>query len=225
MKEQLLQLSLLLPQVIQLWLIFNFEFKVILCYETDCRQALKLDGINNHLNRKHQVEIKLRQQLTEYLEQWQWQYDFRSVPLPLDRSLPQPVLPILDGFQCRSCTYTTTNRSIIRKHCNIQHGQKRLKDEELFQAVQLQTWFREKRARYWVVDATRQSRDINNSSGSGSGSGSSSSKIEAAADQWEAEIKEKRLKLCQTPQPTEISPWLRFTDWPRILAESQYDLV
>ena len=148
---------------------------MILCHSASCQQALNPEGVNNHLSRKHQVKLESRQQLTKYIKQWQWQYDFRTVPLPLDRSLPQPVLPVLDGFQCKNCNYKTISRSVIRQHCNSKHSQKHIPDKKLFKAVQLQTWFGEKRARYWVVDATRQSRAVNNSrSGSGSGSGSRS---------------------------------------------------
>jgi hypothetical protein len=223
MSNQLSPLPLPLPEALRQWLTLNSEFRVLVCHDTDCQQAVSPDATSRHLRDKHQVKLEFRQQLTEYLKEWQWQYDFHSVPLPLAGLTPQPVLPIFNGFQCQECDYLTRSSDNIRKHNSKEHG-KKAKNKEVFQAVQLQTWFGEKRARYWVVDETRQSRDVNNGSGSGSGS-SSSEKIEAAADQWEAEVKEKRLKLCQTPQPTEISPWLRFTDWPRILSESQHNLV
>ena len=112
------------------------------------------------------------------------------MPLPLDGYLPQPVLPIIKGFQCQDCDFKTQNRQAMRKHSNKEHSKKGLKDEQVFRAVQLQTWFGEKRARYWVVDATRQSdvnnesRDVNNSSGSGSGDASAVIKAEIA--EWMA---------------------------------------
>lgn len=74
-----------------------------------------------------------------------------------------------------------------------------------------------------MVDATRQLYDVNN--GSGSDSDSHSERIKAAVDQWKAKVKKKRLKLCQTLQPTKITKWLEFTDWPRILFKSQYNLI
>jgi hypothetical protein len=42
---------------------------------------------------------------------------------------------------------------------------------------------------------------------------------------WEEEVKKKRLELTQQAIATETSPWLRFTDWERVLAESKLDLV
>ena len=122
-------------------------------------------------------------------------------------SLPQPVLPIINGFQCRDCAYKTTNQRVIRQHCNKEHDKKRLKDEELFQAVQLQTWFTEKRARYWVVDATRLSRDVNNNS-SGSGSDDAGAAIKAEIAEW---IKKEEGQYQVSTVATKVDPWLQYT--------------
>ena len=108
----------------------------------------------------------------------------------------------------------------MRQHSNIEHDRKRLKDEKLFRAVQLQTWFREKRARYWVVDATRQSRDVNNSRGNGSGDAGAAIKAEIA--EWM--IKEEGQYQVSTVA-TEVDPWLRYTGWEEVLAGSKHDLV
>ena len=40
---------------------------------------------------------------------------------------------------------------MIRKHGNQKYNKKGVKDREIYQPVQLQTWFTAKRARYWVV--------------------------------------------------------------------------
>jgi hypothetical protein len=220
MSTESIQLPLPLPEALRPWLTLNTKFHVIICHSAGCQQALSPGAISTHLCNKHQVRLESRQQLVEYLEQWQWQYDFCSVPLPLDGSLPQPVLPIVDGFQCRDCTYKTTNRRVMRQHSNTEHNKKRLKDEKLFRAVQLQTWFKEKRARYWVVDATRQSRDVNNSRGSGSGDAGAAIKAEIA--EWM--IKEEGQYQVSTVA-TEIDPWLRYTGWEEVLAASKHDLV
>ena len=142
------------------------------------------------------------------------------MPLLLDGSLPQLILPIINGFQCSSCLYKTINRSVIRQHCNTKHNQRRLKDEQLFQAIQLQSWFGEKRARYWAVDATRQSRDVNNSSGSGSDDPGAA--IKAEIKEW---IKKEEGTYKARTITTEIDPWLQYTGWEEVLAGSQYDLV
>jgi hypothetical protein len=102
-------LPLPLPEALRPWLVLNVDFYVIICNSASCQQALSLSATSCYLHDKHQVKIEHRKQLDEYLKQWQWQYDFRSVPLPLDRSLPQPVLPVINSFQCRDCVYKTTN--------------------------------------------------------------------------------------------------------------------
>jgi hypothetical protein len=140
--------------------------------------------------------------------------------------MPQPVLLIINGFQCQDCDFKTQNRQAARKHSNKKHGKKRLKDEELFRAVQLQTWFREKRARYWVVDATRQSRDVNNgSSGSGSDSRSGSdAAIKAEVAEW-IKKEEEETKYEVSTVATEADPWLQQMGWEEALAGSKHGLV
>ena len=217
---QSIQLPLPLPDELRPWLTLNVEFHVILCHYYSCQQALSPGMINRHLRDKHQVKVDIRKQLELYLEQWQWQYDFRNILLPPDGSLPLPILPIIHGSQCNDCAYKTTNRRIMRWHCNTKHDKKHLKDEQLFQAVQLQTWFGEKRARYWVVDATRPSRDVNN--GSGSGSGDAGAAIKAEIAEWM--IKEEGRYEVSTVA-TEVDPWLQYTGWEEVLAGSKHDLV
>jgi len=65
---------------------------------------------------------------------------------------PQPTVEVVDGFLCRYCDYKTQDRSNMKKHGNKAHGKQRAKDEELFRAVRLQSWFQDSRQRYWVVD-------------------------------------------------------------------------
>ena len=44
------------------------------------------------------------------------------------------------------------NRWVMRQHVNKEHGKKRVRDEEIFSIVRMQSWFKGKRERYWVVD-------------------------------------------------------------------------
>ena len=135
MANQLAQLPLPLPEVLEQWLTLNAEFHVLICHSADCRQALSPGAISRHLRDKHQVKIELRKQADQYIEQWQWPYDFQSVPLPPDGSSPQPIIPVVDGYQCRDCKFATQSRKAGRVHGNIKHSKKQVKDEEIFQAV------------------------------------------------------------------------------------------
>ena len=44
------------------------------------------------------------------------------------------------------------NRWVMRQHVNKEHGKRRVRDEEIFSIVRMQSWFKGKRERYWVVD-------------------------------------------------------------------------
>jgi hypothetical protein len=69
-------------------------------------------------------------------------------------------VPIVDGFQCRHCGYNSRSRRTMKDHGNQQHSMKRVEDEELFQTVRLQTWFRDGKERYWVVDESKQAQPV-----------------------------------------------------------------
>ena len=148
MPDQLNQLPLPLPDALRQWLTVNVEFHVVLCHAADCQHALTPASTSRHLRDKHQAKIEVQRQADKYIKQWQWLYDFRSVPLPPDQSLPQPGLPVSRGFQCTKCGFTSQSRKILQTHRIREHNQKRLKDRQPFKPVQLQTWFSEKRARY-----------------------------------------------------------------------------
>jgi hypothetical protein len=79
---------------------------------------------------------------------------FRPSNCPKDRSRsrPQPIIPVIDGFQCRTCPFKSGNRKRMRVHGNKEHKQQRVEDDELFKKVRLQSWFQNHRQRYWVVD-------------------------------------------------------------------------
>ena len=76
-----------------------------------------------------------------------------NIRQPQKELAPQPVLEVINGFQCQSCQFISRNRRVIRVHCNKVHYQKRLPDNQLFTAVRLQTWFKGGgKEQYWVVN-------------------------------------------------------------------------
>ena len=44
----------------------------------------------------------------------------------------------------------------MKKHGNKAHDKQRVADEELYEVVQLQSWFDDRRAQYWIVDQSKQ---------------------------------------------------------------------
>jgi len=230
MPELVQPVPLPVPPALQPWIAFDVGFEVLLCVRPECRYAVSPSSLSQHLRQKHKANTQLQQEATRYAQQFltvSSDYDFRTVPLPLGGGLPLPILPVLSGFQCLNCSFTTQSRSGIRKHANQEHNQKGAKDEDICRKVQLQTWFEERRARYWVVDASGESRDVNNrrdsSNGSGSGDvGDIEAAIKAEIKEW---IKKEEEEYKVSTVATEIDPWLQYTSWEEVLAGSKHSLV
>ena len=136
------------PLPLQPWIELNQDFQVLLCICNSCQYAVSPAALSGHLHRKHQVQIKIRKQLDQYIQELGIDYNFQNIPLPPARSSPQPILQITDGLECNHCHYLIQNRRVMRWHCNKAHGKKRAKDQEIFTAVRLQSWFREGKERY-----------------------------------------------------------------------------
>jgi superfamily II DNA helicase RecQ len=184
------------------------------------------------LRRKHKANIQLRQQVNDYVQQFLLtcsDYNFRTVPVLLGGGLPLPFLPVLDGYQCQECCFKTQSRSNIRRHANKEHNQKHAKDNVICKAVRLQTWFREGKEVYWVVNETRQSdvnnesRDVNKSSDGGSGSGRDDPGATIKAEIAEWTVKEDQYQVSTVA--AEIDPWLRYNGWEEVIAGSKHDLA
>ena len=180
------------PPTLRQLIALNVEYSVLLCLGSGCGgKAVNPAGLVEHLRKIHRTPPSVRKQAREFVaERIPWAYDYATVKLPANGLAPQPRVPVVEGFLCRDCLYTTTDRSNIRKHANATHAKKRVKDEGLFQLVKLQSWFRDGKERYWVVDegqpapherraqraaiqdAGEGSNDSEAGAGSGSGSGS-----------------------------------------------------
>ena len=123
---------------------------------------------------------------------------------------------------------------MLREQCNKAHQLQRKKDEELFRPVKVQSYFQDRRERYWVVDDAAEARPATaiaqgvvqgdgdllsgNDGGGGGGSGDSSSEddngvedqIAQEMQNWTEEVKERRLKLLAKVPVAKLNSWLRF---------------
>jgi len=90
----------------------------------------------------------VRKQAQEYVQTLLYDYDHASIALPTDGLAPQPIVLVVDGFQCQQCPFRRTSRKAMKVHGNRAHSLKRVADDQLFQCVQLQTWFRDGKERY-----------------------------------------------------------------------------
>jgi hypothetical protein len=120
-------------------------------------------------------------------------------------------------------------------------------DDELYQIVQLQSWFDDRRAQYWVVDQRQQdeqerqtrrahTRDVgeetDNSDDDSTAIDDNASDQDDTEDQivqdiekWKAEAQERRLRLLKDVPVVEMDSWLQYTKWNEVLSQSKHNLV
>ena len=221
MPEQQLAQPQPIPQPLAHLIQLNVEYGVLICIGNGCRYAVSPASTSEHLRRKHHTARELRQQVDRYIQEFPFEYNYSSVRIPLDGLAPQPVIPVVDGLQCKHCPakpFKTQSRKAIKVHGNKEHGKKRIADEDLFDPVKLQSWFREGKERYWVVDESKEPAQSGHPGQSASisgvdelddgdddgedGSNDDSNGQEEVEDQiaqemqnWCEEVKERRLKL------------------------------
>ena len=251
MPEQQLAQPQPIPQPLAHLIQLNVEYGVLICIGNGCRCAVSPASTSEHLRRKHHTARELRQQVDRYIQEFLFEYNYSSVRIPLDGLAPQPVIPVVDGLQCKHCPakpFKTQSRKAIKVHRNKEHGKKRIADEDLFDPVKLQSWFREGKERYWVVDESKEPAQSGHPGQSASiggvdelddgdddgedGSNDDSNGQEEVEDQiaqemqnWCEEVKERRLKLLAKVPVAELDSWLRFTGWNAVLAKSKHDIV
>jgi hypothetical protein len=223
-----------IPQALEHLITLNVEFQVLVCLGEECRCAVSPGAIVRHFNDHHQVPIEFRKQVKQYIQSFPSSYDHSTVPLPANRSIPQPIIQVIDGFQCKGCLFKSRNRWVTRQHTNKEHGKKRAPDEEIFSIVRMQSWFKGKRERYWVVDEqarpvppAQPARDVGEESPDSSDTDEDVSydRLEGEIQQWQEEKQERRLTLLARPAEVEVDPWLRYTKWYKVLNTSKHDLV
>jgi hypothetical protein len=134
----------------------NVAYRVLICQHNECHKAVQPSAFSEHLRVQHQTPLHDRERVREYVSIFSWGYDFSTIQLPRDGSRPQPIIPVIDGFQCRTCAFKSSNRKGMKVHGNKEHKKQRVSDDELFGKVRLQSWFQDHRQRYWVVDESER---------------------------------------------------------------------
>ena len=134
----------------------NVAYRVLICPHNDCCKAVQPRALSEHLRVQHQTPLRDRERVQEYIKGFRWDYDFSTIQLPKDGSRPQPIIPVVDGFQCQTCPFKSSNRKSMKVHGNKEHKLQRVGDGELFKKVRLQSWFQDHRQRYWVVDESKR---------------------------------------------------------------------
>jgi hypothetical protein len=130
-----------IPQVLDHLVHLNVEFGVLVCLGNGCRKAVSLSAISEHLRKRHQTTPEIRKRVREYIKEFPYTYNHSIVQLPKDGLALQPVIPIIDRFQYKHCTFYSQNRKIMKVYRNKEHSMKQVENKELYNVVQLQTWF------------------------------------------------------------------------------------
>jgi hypothetical protein len=108
-----------------------------------CRQhRTAVVNLDKHLRQQHVVSIQQRQQIVQHFSELAL-VDPDAVKLPEEPATPFEELgPPLDGLQCRTCRWRTTNSNQMRMHCKKNHQQSWTGDKSaLYSSVKVQTFF------------------------------------------------------------------------------------
>jgi hypothetical protein len=140
----------------------NVAYRVLICPYNECCKAVEPGAFEEHLRVKHDTPLPDRKRVRKYIDGFEWDYDYSTIPLPKDGSAPQPLIPVVDGFQCPTCPseassrpFTSINQKRMKVHGNTAHQKRGAKGNGVFNKVRLQSWFQDHRQRYWVVDESQ----------------------------------------------------------------------
>jgi hypothetical protein len=237
----------LVPQALSQLMHVNVEYRVLICIGNGCGKAVRPTGFLEHIRKKeHPITKEIRKQIQEYVRAFPYNYDHSTIELPIDGLALQPVILVVDGFQCRKCSFRSQNRKAIKVHGNQEHLLKRIADDELFQPIRMQSWFREGKERYWVVDenvqaeqAQRARRAIVRDAGEESeeseeseapsnneiGQDEIDDQIVQEIENWKAEAQERRLRALKNVPVVEMDSWLQYTKWNEVLCQSKHNMI
>jgi hypothetical protein len=109
-----------------------------------CRQHYTgIVNLDRHLREQHGTPITVRRLVIEHFAR------FSAVKLSTVELLEQPAAQIqelrvlLDGMQCKACSFITVNINSIKKHCYKSHELSWTGDKStLYKSVKVQTFFK-----------------------------------------------------------------------------------
>lgn len=112
----------------------NAQFAVLLCVKPQCRRAQTVKGIEEHLRSFHHEKPAIRREVGHFGQSLarrdaRFLRDYKVVQLPVDGLVPQPIVPVVNGFSCHNCRFLTVSRCLVRKHANKEHSKRRKEDD------------------------------------------------------------------------------------------------
>ena len=101
-----------IPQALTHLIALNVEFNVLICIQ--CKFAVSPSAIVRHLRDQHKTDMKSRKQVKEYIQEFPFVYDHTTVTITQTRIGPQPIIPVVDGLQCKECSFKTQSREMMK---------------------------------------------------------------------------------------------------------------
>jgi hypothetical protein len=208
------------PQLVE----YFSQYQVLYCHP--CKSVYSLRQIDRHLAQTYSIPIKRRQPIIDYCHTLPVAVVLDGVALCPDDSPPVPFLPLLRGFTCCLCPFHTTSWCILRRHLNRAHQLFHPNCHGNFALAQLQSWYTEKRAKYWRIQTATATATA----------GAAPPIVYATAAEILERLEEEecsRLEQLAEDHLTadaeveieEISPWLNVTEWPKQFADRPVDLI
>jgi hypothetical protein len=110
-----------LPASLEYLISLNAEYQVLICPINECRKAVEPKAFSEHFFRIHKTKLELCRQVKAYIAGFPYQYTYKTMPLLVDRSMPQPILPVLEGVLCKYYIDRSRSRKFLREHSNKVH--------------------------------------------------------------------------------------------------------
>lgn len=130
---------------------YNADFRVLICRE--CQYAIQKSAVDSHLL-KHKIYRGDRQKLLAEIAQLELLEPADVVP-PSPNSSAIEALPVLQGYRCNiaGCRHLTASEKRAKRHWSEVHGfgESLPPIREFTHSVNLQTFFRGTRVRYFEV--------------------------------------------------------------------------
>jgi hypothetical protein len=76
----------------------NVEFGVLVYLGVRCSKAVALTTFSKHLRKKHIIPSNIQKQVQEYISDFLYKYNFKTVVLLINKNALQLVMPIVDEF-------------------------------------------------------------------------------------------------------------------------------
>ncbi|RDW81820.1 hypothetical protein BP6252_02932 [Coleophoma cylindrospora] len=124
------------------------DYRVVIC--VTCRYAVQPNAISRHLKEVHHIQRSHRRPFMQYVSRFRLDQPQDVVQAKI-RGFPVPILPVLDGLQCKheGCFHLCASVKRMRTHWTSEHGRS---GRAIFDwhSVLLQTFFKGNLLRYFT---------------------------------------------------------------------------